>query len=141
MSIRNQIIVISICFLLSFVFMRGFLYGIKRYQLNKSAYKKRKQSETLKESLLYSKYKEEIPKILIILYYLVLIIHIAGLIICILFYIIEILFNIGELVVRIIVWFDIIWMIIIAVLFWSPGKEFAYKRWIVKNRGQNRNQK
>ena len=75
MSLKNQIVVIFLCFLVSFIYIRGFLYGIKRYQLNNSAYKKRKKGETFKEWLFYIRYKEEIPKILRVLYYSVLIIH------------------------------------------------------------------
>ena len=48
MSFKNQIIVILLCFLIAFLDVRGFLYGVKRYQLNNSAYKKRKKEKPLK---------------------------------------------------------------------------------------------
>lgn len=137
MSFHNQIIVILLCFLLSFFDIRGFLYGIKRYQLNNSAYKKRKKGETFKEWLLYSRYKEEIPKALRVLYYSVLIIHPACLIACLLVFIIKIPLNIGAILAIAIAGFDVVWMLVIALLFWSPGRDYAYERWITKKRGQN----
>ena len=48
MSFKNQCVVIILCYFISLLFVRGFLYGIKRYQLNNSAYKKRKKEKPLK---------------------------------------------------------------------------------------------
>ena len=50
MSFKNQVIVIILCYFLSVFFIRGFLYGIIRYQLNNSAYKKRKKGTTFPAS-------------------------------------------------------------------------------------------
>jgi len=139
MSLKNQIVVVLLCFLISFLDVRGFLYGIKRYQLNNSAYKKRKKGETFKEWLFYSRYKEEIPKILRVLYYTVLIIHPVCLIACLFTYIIILPWNIGGILATAIAGFDVVWMLVIALLFWSPGRDYAYERWITKKRGQKRN--
>ena len=68
MNFRRQIFVIVTSYLLSFLFIRGFLWGVKEYPLNNSARKKRKKGETFKEWFLYSRYRKEIPKILLILY-------------------------------------------------------------------------
>ena len=141
MNLTNQIVVIFLCNIISFIYIRGFLYGIKRYQLNNSAYKKRKNGETFKEWLFYSRYKEEIPKILCVLYYTVLIIHPVCLMACLFTYIITLPLNIGGLLAIFIAGFDAIWMLVIALLFWSPGRDYAYGRWITKKRGQNRKKK
>lgn len=138
MSFRNQIIVIVLMFFLSFCDIRGFLWGVKRYQLNNSAYKKRKKGETFKEWLFYSRYKEEIPKILRALYYSVLIIHPVCLITCLFVHIIELPLSIGGILATAIAGFDVVWMLVIALLFWSPGRDYAYERWITKKRGQKR---
>lgn len=138
MSFKNQVIVILLCYLISLLFLRGFLYGIKRYQLNNSAYKKRKKGETFKEWLFYSRYKEEIPKILCVLYYTVLIIHPVCLIACVFTHIITLPLNLGEALAFFIAGFDVVWMLVIALLFWSPGPDYAYERWITKKRGQNK---
>ena len=138
MSFKNQIIVILLCFLIAFLDIRGFLYGIKRYQLNNSAYKKRKKGETFKEWLFYSRYKEEIPKMLRVLYYTVLVIHPVCLIACVFAYIITLSLNLGEVLAIFIAGFDVVWMLVIALLFWNPRRDYAYERWITKKRGQNR---
>ena len=141
MSFKNQIVVIFLCFCISLLFVRGFLYGIKRYQLNNSAYKKRKKGETFKEWLLYSRYKEEIPQILRALYYFVLIIHPICLTTCLFIYIIALPLSISEMLTITVAGFDVVWMLAIAVLFWSPGRDYAYERWITKKRGQNKKKK
>lgn len=141
MSLRNQVILIISLFLFSFIYIRLFFCGIKRYQLNLSAYKKRKKGETFKEWLFYSRYKEEIPKILRYLYYTVLLIHPVFLIFCMLAHIIKFSFNLGEALAIFIAEFDCIWVLILALLFWSPGQKYAYERWIAKKRGQKRKKK
>lgn len=134
MSFKNQVIVILLCFFIAFIYVRGFLYGIKRYQLNNSAYKKRKKGENFKEWLFYSRYKEELPKILRLLYYTVLIIHPVCLIACSFANNIALPLNLGGALAIFIAGFDVVWMLVIALLFWSPGRDFAYERWITKKR-------
>ena len=141
MSFKNQIIVIVLCFLIAFLDVRGFLYGVKRFQLNNSAYKKRKKGETFKEWLFYSSYKEEIPKILRVLYYSILIIHPACLIICLFACAIKMPMKIGGTLAIAVASFDVVWMLVIAVFFWSPGRDYAYERWITKKHGQKRDKK
>lgn len=142
MSIKGQIFVILAGFFVSFICIRCFLSGIKSYQLNNNAYKKRKKGETFKEWLLYSRYKEEIPKILRVFYYFVLIVHLAGLLACLFGYIITLPLSIGRKLATAIAGFDCVWIIIIALLFWTPGpNNFAYERWITKKRGQKPNKK
>lgn len=134
MSFRNQVVVIILCFFVSFLYIRGFLYGVKRYQLNNSSYKKRKKGESFREWLFYNRYTEEIPKALRTLYFLVLFIHPAFLISCVCLYFFELSFNVGELLTTAIAIFDVVWILAIALLFWSPGPDYAYERWITKKR-------
>lgn len=141
MSLRNQIIAILGCYLLSLLYARGFFYGIKRYQLNNSAYKKRKKEETFKEWLFYSKYKDEIPKALRLLYYSVLIIHPACVIACLITHTITMPLDIGGMLASVIVFFDAAWMFLLGLFFWSSKPGFAYDRWIAKKRGQKKRKK
>lgn len=136
MTVRNEIIAISLCFGISFFGIRGFIYGVKRYQLNNSAFKKRKKGETFKEWLFYSRYKEEIPKALLILYFCVLLVHLVCLVLCVFINIIKKLSTIDEMLVILVLAFDCLWMLILSLLFWSPGPDFKYERWITKKRGQ-----
>jgi len=138
MIFKNQVIVILFCYFISLLFIRCFLYGIKRYQLNNSAYKKRKKEETFKEWLFYSKYRKEIPRILRVLYYSILIIHPFCLVVCLLAHIMKLSLVIGGLFATAIAGFDFVWILIIALLFGGPGRDFAYERWITKKRGQKK---
>lgn len=136
MEIKAELLVIFLCFLVAFFYLRGFLWGIKLYQLNKSAYKKRKQSENFKDWLLYCKYKEELPKILRVLYYFVLLIHPLCAAICLLLHWIQHFAMAGQLLAKGIIAFDCVWMLTLALLFWKPTSGYDYERWITKKRGQ-----
>lgn len=143
MSIERQILVISLMLIVMFLFFRSFYAGIKTYQLNNSAYKKRKKGETFREWLLYSRWKKEIPKGLILLYYSVLLIHLVGIIICLLIHfanlpIIVDSMYIGEVIVRSVFVGDAILWLTIKLLFWSHGRTTPYERWIAKRRGQKK---
>ena len=135
MNIWRQILVIFLIFCITFFDLRCFLYGIKRYQLNNSAYKKRKKGETIKEWFLYSRYKDIIPKTLYILYYVLIIIHFLILIVCIIFHFLS-LEKWGEITSIFIVCIDVLWILISGLLFWQSRPGYAYSRWIKKRRGQ-----
>ena len=119
----------------AFVFLRSFFYGIKRYQLNNSAIKKRAKEGTVKEWLIYSKYRDVIPKTLIIIYYLIFTIHGGAFIICCVLSFIESLHNIIRVIALSIVGFDVIWGISLKLIFWNSGPDWAFERWISKKRG------
>ena len=131
-----MILAISLSYFLSMLYIRRFLYGVKRYQLNLSACKKRKKGETFKEWLLYSRFKEEIPKILLVLYYIVLIIHPVGVIACAFSRVLSL--NIDRALAKFIAIFDLVWILLLMLLFWTPSGDDAYERWITKKRGQKK---
>ena len=134
MSISNQVLVIFLCFALSFLFIRGFIYGIIRYLLNTNAYKKKKKNQSPKEWFLYSRYKNEIPKFFLALYIIVLLVHVLGLGVCVVLWVKCSQQNVGEVITKIIAFFDVSWIIMISLLFWSPRRKFAYERWIKKKK-------
>lgn len=138
MDLAEQVIIIFSIFVFSFFYLRCFFYGIKLYQLNNSAYKKRKKGETFKEWFLYSRYTEEIPKILRILYFSNMFLHAISLLACIFFDIIGLTFSVGDMIARVIFSYDGIWILILELLFWSPKGRRPYERWIVKRRGQTK---
>ena len=136
-----QLLAIIWLFLLSFCFYRCFLYGVKTYQLNNSALKKREKGQSFKEWLLYTRYKEEIPKILLVVYYFILIIHLLGIISCIILHFTDKNYLItGRIIVIFFVCFDVILWLTIQILFWGK-QDFAYDRWINKRRGQKKYKK
>ena len=138
MLLKHQILVIVICYIASFLEIRLFNSGIKRYQLNNSAYKKLKKSETFKEWLFYDKYKELIPKSLLILYFVILFIHPFCIVTCIILDIIELSSFVGKKIAIFIIIFHGIWACVLALMFWRKKPGFAFDRWIKKNKGQKK---
>ena len=138
MNLGRQILVVVLSFGLSFIFIRSFIHGIKRYQLNTSAYKKRKKGETFKEWFLYSRYREEIPGVIIILYFAVIAVHALVLLTCIINNFINPLDDLGRILATAIFYLDGIWTLCISLLFWQKKPGFKYERWIEKRRGNKK---
>lgn len=138
MSLSRQILVVILCYLLSFLFIRGFLWGVKGYLVNKSSRKKRKKGETLKDWFLYSRYRTEIPKILIILYFVIVGIHPFVILCCIGCYILNLSQEVGTILAKATFWFDLSWFLAIQLLFWQAKPEFKYERWINKKGGNRK---
>ena len=133
---RMAVVFVLLAFLIySFVFLRCFFSGLKRYQLNKSAIKKRAKEETLKEWLIYSKYRDVIPKMLIVLYLLILCVHIGAVIVCCILLFTGDYYDILRAVTLSIVGFDFIWGLGLKLLYWDRGPGWAYERWISKKCG------
>ena len=132
MKFSNQIVVILLCYCISFFFSRLFLYGLKKFKLNRSAYKKRKKEETFKEWLFYCRYKKEIPKVLRFLYYFVLIFHPVVLVICTIISFIEIPVIVDDVLTISTVVFDCVLQIAFLIFFWSPKPGVPYDRWFNK---------
>lgn len=136
MNLQRQVALIAICYFLSFWCIRQELSGIIMYQLNNSAWKKRKKGMTFKEWLLYTRYREEIPKTLLLLYFVIMVIHSLGLAICFLLHLLGPFPEIGGNIAKGIMWFDIGWLVILEVAFWNwPYRAPKYSRWIKKKRG------
>ena len=141
MDLGGEIFVIVASYLLSFFSIRVFLWGVKEYPLNNSARKKRKKGETFKEWFLYSRYRKEIPKILLILYFVIVIIHPLILILCIIFNYIDPSNKIGPELARGIFLFDGLWVVAIQLLFWQAKPGLKYERWLTKKGGNRKYKK
>lgn len=129
-TLPRMLLALGLAFLLAYFFYRGFLWGLKLYRLNNSAYKKIKKGETFKEWFLYSRYRDVIPKPLLVFYFFFLALHAAAFLICIILH-----FCVGTWVlyiVRAVVIFDGAWIVLVGILFWSKEPGFAYDRWIKK---------
>lgn len=122
-----------------FVYFRSFISGIQFYQLNKSAYNKRKKGETIKEWLLYSKFKHEIPPLIRILYYTFLLLHLLSISLPIALYIMSRSLDISRKIIYGLFIVDCISMVFVRLLFYtSSGNKWDYSRWIPKARGRKR---
>ena len=139
MLLENQILAFLVSFFLFFFYLRMFFWGMKSYQLNKSAYKKKKKDETFVQRLLYVKFKEEIPLGWRLFYYFFCLSHFACILVCVVLRLIsaEISWNIGGKIAKWCVYFDFLWNSVVLLAFHSrdPLNAVKYERWIKKKRG------
>ena len=136
MTLWQQIYINFGVLFITMYYYRGFLDGAVLYQINNSAYKKRKKNQSFQEWLLFSRFKEEIPRVFMLLYYTIWILHLLGFVLSLFFYFINFSAKFGSVTVFIIIGFDSISMLAIALLFWSSKPGYKYSRWIKKRRGQ-----
>lgn len=136
MNLQVQIIILVLCWVLTFFSIRLELSNIIEYQLNKNAFKKRKKGMTFKEWFLYTRYREEIPKILLFLYFFIVIGHPLVLLVFFLIYLMGPYPEIVGNLVKGVAAFDIGWQLIYAIAFWDwPNRLPKYSRWIKMKRG------
>lgn len=131
----DQLIGILLCWLLSFWIIRWYLWGIKIYPLNPSARKKRKKGETIREWFFYTRYRQEIPKFFLGLYFVVLIVNMAALLVWIVQHFMGPYPDLGHKILVCLGVFDGIWMFLLRLMFWSRDGSTPYERWVPKKRG------
>lgn len=131
----DQLIGILLCWLLSFWIIRWYLWGIKIYPLNPSARKKRKKGETIREWFFYTRYRQEIPKFFLGLYFVVLIVNVAALLVWIVQHFMGLYPDVGYLIFLCLAAFDGAWMLLLRLMFWSRDGSMPYERWAPKKRG------
>ena len=131
----DQLIGILLCGLLSFWIIRWYLWGIKIYPLNPSARKKRKKGETIREWFFYTRYRQEIPKFFLGLYFVVLIVNMAALLAGIVQHFMGPYPDVGYLIFLCLAAFDGAWMLLLRLMFWSRDGSMPYERWAPKKRG------
>lgn len=112
MSIGRQILVIFLSFCISFFCIRNSICHIKLDKLNNSAYKKRKKGETFVEWLFYSRYRKEIPRILLVFYFFIILLHIIAILLCVFLYIIDFPSDWGRFISASLWYFDLLWMLV-----------------------------
>lgn len=131
----DQLIGILLCWLLSFWIIRWYLWGIKIYPLNPSARKKRKKGETIREWFFYTRYRQEIPKFFLGLYFVVLIVNVAAILVWIVQHFMGPYPDLGHKILVCLGVFDGIWMFLLRLMFWSRDGSMPYERWVPKKRG------
>ena len=132
---HQQIIAIILCALLAFLTIRWYLWGIKTYPLNTSARKKRKKGETIREWFLYTRYREEIPKFFLGLYFVIVFLHSAVLIVWVIQHFVGPYPFFGHCMTVTLIVFDAVWMLLLRLMFWSRDGDMPYERWVPKKRG------
>lgn len=131
----DQLIGILLCGLLSFWIIRWYLWGIKIYPLNPSARKKRKKGETIREWFFYTRYRQEIPKFFLGLYFVVLLVNVAAILVWIVQHFMGPYPDVGYLIFLCLAAFDGAWMLLLRLMFWSRDGSMPYERWVPKKRG------
>lgn len=133
MSLGLKIFVLIIFYIFAFWIIRYYIWGVKMYLFNKSAYKKHKKGESFKEWLLYSRYYQIIPRKFLILYFVILVLHPIAILLCVVICCFP-AYNIGSILVKIIVFFDNICFVTIVILvrFVNP------RRWLPKKNGKGK---
>ena len=139
MSIGGQIFVILTGYGLGFIYMRLFLGAVINYQLNASAQKKRKKGQSIKERLSYSRFRDVLPQLAVIWYFIVVAIHPLILVACIILTLAGVPNEVGKLVAGLTFGFDVLWIVGNWFLFYNP-KDGGHKwdRWIKKKRGMKK---
>lgn len=102
---------------------------------NRSAQKKINKNSNLTEKLLYSKYKEKIPKIFYIYYYVISVINPITVILFIVFHQVSALNHFATPTHIALDTFNILCVLIPSILFWQKdvwAKGFKYDRWLKK---------
>ena len=90
-----------------------------------------------KEWLLYSRFREEIPKAILVLYFVILAVHPAAMLVCYVVHCTKASVGISTGAAYFILFFNAAWTSVLSLLF-RPGKDkrIRYERWIKRRRGQ-----
>lgn len=133
----SYILLMPLVFLLALTLLRWLYTNIIYFQLNKSARKKRKQGQTFKEWLFYSRYRKEIPRVLIYLYFVFIIVNLIIFIVALIFYFFQNIDYIYCIFVAI-VCFDYGLTLILDIAFYGRRKNgqtyIKVERWIKKKK-------
>ena len=135
MNFYEHACVVLVWYVISFFYIRLTLAGIISYQLNNSTLKKRKQGQSVRERFLYKRFRDVVPKTLLLLYFVILFGHPVVLLLCCFFDCVVAFPVIGRGLAIGAVVFDIGWCIIYSLLFWRMNPGTPYSRWIKKKRG------
>lgn len=134
-KLYEHVCVVLFSNIIGLILIRWTLSGVISYQLNTNARKKRKQGQTKKEWLFYTRYRDVIPKILLLLYFVILLGHPFVLLLCIFFDCVMHLPMFGRGLSVGVILFNVGWCLLYGLLFWSNKPDVPYSRWIKKKRG------
>ena len=136
MLLRYQLIIIFVVLSLTFMHLHSFIVGIADYKLNKSAFKKRKQGQTFVEWLLFSRFRQEIPKGWIVFFISLCSTYLFVALTCVFLYICneDVSFWLGKKITLGVIMVFLLYLSIDFVLFYSrePEKFTNYDKWFKK---------
>lgn len=97
--------------------------------------RKGKKGETIRERFLYTRYREEIPKFFLGLYFVIVFLHAAVLIVWVVQHFVGPYPFFGHCMTVTLIVFDAVWMLLLRLMFWSRDGDMPYERWVPKKRG------
>ena len=113
-------------------YMRLFMSCVIHYQISDSAAEKRRKGQSKKEWYLYSRFRDVLPRLAVIWYFVVVAIHPPILAAYIILMLAGVPFEISKWVGGSAPIFDMTWIIGIRLMFWQPGGPMKFDRWIKK---------
>lgn len=116
---------------ISFLYIRSVLSSVKELYLKKKERENRKRGQTFKDWIFYTRYRDTIPKILLRLYFVIIVIHPLIFLLAMLCLLIEDIYIYVWNISKGVFIFDAIYFWIITLLSFNPKSPWAdYKRWI-----------
>ena len=116
---------------ISFLYIRSILSSVKELYLKKRERENRKKGQTFKDWIFYTRYRDTIPKILLRLYFVIIVIHPLIFLLAVLCLWIKDLYIYIWNISKGVFIFDAIYFWIITLLSFNPKSPWAdYKRWI-----------
>lgn len=116
---------------ISFFYIRSVLSSVKELYLKRRECENRKRNQTFKDWFLYTRYRDTIPKILLRLYFVIIVIHPLIFLLAMLCLLIKDLYIYIWNISKGVFIFDAIYFWIITLLSFNPKSPWAdYKRWI-----------
>lgn len=116
---------------ISFLYIRSVLSSVKELYLKRRECENRKRNQTFKDWFLYTRYRDTIPKILLRLYFIIIVIHPLIFLLAMLCLLIKDLYIYIWNISKGVFIFDAIYFWIITLLSFNPKSPWAdYKRWI-----------
>ena len=140
MTIKQFILCIGILYGIIFLDARSFIAGLKVYQLNSSAYRKRSKGQTFWQWFWYTRFRDVIPRWVLISYYMILAFYPSvALLGSALFLIFPALLPFLSSLTKILIILTFV-PIILSRIFFADRKTglYAYERWIPRKKGQPR---
>jgi hypothetical protein len=138
MNIAYELLGISFAFLYTFVAFRLLFWSIIDYLLKKNKKIKIKKGQSFMEWLLYTRFRNEIPRILLYLYYTMISLHLISYLCVLMAITFNTFINIAQTINKNIPIIDIFILMILVIVFYSPERDLNIGRWIKKRRKKDK---
>lgn len=131
MNINKQLTLGLLTMLIGYLSIIGVMNGVKEAHLRRNERRRRAKGQTFKERFLFTRYRDQIPRCLMWFYYLVLIIHPVSLVIILCAFYFVSMQHYTEIMAKVVLTFDFVWMFIFTILGWKPGDPWLhYEKWV-----------